>query len=236
MLYTALIIGLAGNFHCLGMCGPIAMALPVAGAARQRALAGRLLYNAGRICTYAMLGLIAGLFGQSLALTSTQQHLSLGVGILMILFIALPAAYTRKFNIGKPLAGFTGLIKSRFISLFQKRSYSTLFVAGLLNGLLPCGLVYAALAGAIATGYSWQGMAYMAVFGIGTLPFMVGISVAGQYISLPWRKKLTRITPVFTLMLAVLLILRGLNLGIPMLSPEVVNTGAEVHMECCTKK
>jgi uncharacterized protein len=236
MLYTAFIIGLAGNFHCLGMCGPIAMALPGSGAARQKAPLGKLLSNGGRIITYSLLGLLAGLFGQSLALTTSQQHLSVGVGIMMLLFVLVPGRHTQKLNVFKPLARFTAAIKKQFSILFQKRSFFAMFLTGLLNGLLPCGLVYAALAGAIATGYATEGMAYMAFFGLGTLPLMLGISVAGQYISLEWRRKLTKVTPVFTVILAVLFILRGLNLGIPMLSPEVIQSGTDVKMECCTKK
>ncbi len=237
MLYTALIMGLAGNFHCLGMCGPIIMALPANASARKYAILGRLVYNSGRVVTYAGLGLLAGLFGQSLAFTSSQQHLSIAVGVLMLVFVLLPSAYTQRINIIKPFARFTGVVKKYFATLFIQKSLRTMFLTGLLNGLLPCGLVYAALAGAVATGMAWQGMAYMAFFGIGTLPVMLGVSMAGQYISLDLRKKLTKISPVFTFVLALLFILRGLNLGIPMLSPETVKAeGGTVKMECCSKK
>jgi sulfite exporter TauE/SafE len=236
MLYSAFIIGLAGSLHCLGMCGPIALALPVPAGGQLTKVAGRALYNFGRITTYATLGLLIGLFGQSLSLALSQQKLSVSIGIIMLLLIVLPGKATHRLNAFAPVARFTGRVKRQFSGLFRKRSLSALFGLGLLNGLLPCGMIYVALAGAVATGSGVTGMAYMALFGLGTLPMMLSISLGVQWLNIQWRNKLLRVVPVFTVLLAFMLILRGLDLGIPGLSPHVEKTVSTVKMECCHKK
>jgi sulfite exporter TauE/SafE len=237
MLYSAFVVGLLGSFHCLGMCGPLVLALPVNAQNKAKALSGRLLYNSGRIVTYSLVGLIMGMFGQSLSFVSSQQALSLAVGILILMLILLPSQVSQKFNFMSPIARFTSKVKQQFALQFRKKTYRAYFFTGMLNGLLPCGLVYIALAGTIATGNSVEGMAYMALFGLGTLPMMLAVSFAGQYITLQWRSRLTKLVPVFTIVIACLFILRGLNLGIPMLSPEAVaDTKATVKVNCCHKK
>ena len=236
MLYSAFVVGLLGSLHCLGMCGPLVLALPIPATNRLQAFSGRLIYNLGRILTYALIGLILGTFGESLTFFSSQQTLSVVIGIVMLLFIVAPVHISQKMNGLSPLSKLTGNIKKQFALQFRKRTYSAYFLSGMLNGLLPCGLVYMALAGAIATGNSFSGMLFMALFGLGTLPMMLAVSVAGQYITLQWRSKLTRIVPVFTIFIACLFILRGLNLGIPMVSPAIAQTKATIHVTCCHKK
>jgi sulfite exporter TauE/SafE len=237
MLYSAFVVGLLGSFHCLGMCGPLVLALPVNAQNKTKAFTGRMVYNGGRVFTYAIIGLIMGMFGQSLSFVSSQQALSLAVGVLVLMLILLPGQVSHKFSFVSPIGRFTSKIKQQFALQFKKKTYHAYFFSGMLNGLLPCGLVYIALAGAIATGNSIEGMAYMALFGLGTLPMMLAVSFAGQYITLQWRSRLTKIVPVFTIVIACLFILRGLNLGIPMLSPEAVaDTKATVQVNCCHKK
>lgn len=92
---------------------------------------------------------------------------------------------------------------------------------GLLNGLLPCGLVYVACAGATATGHPWSGARYMLVFGAGTVPLMLAISLSGRLVPSALRLKLRQAVPICILLVAALLILRGLSLGIPYLSPDL---------------
>jgi sulfite exporter TauE/SafE len=236
MLYSAFVIGLLGSLHCLGMCGPLVLALPIPATNRLQAISGRLIYNLGRILTYALIGLILGTFGESLTFFTSQQKLSVVIGITMLLLIVLPTQLSRQMNGLSPLTRVTVNIKQQFALQFRKRTYSAYFLSGMLNGLLPCGLVYMALAGAVATGDSFSGMLFMALFGLGTLPMMLAVSVAGQYITLQWRSKLTRIVPVFTIFIACLFILRGLNLGIPLVSPAIAQTKATIHVTCCHKK
>jgi hypothetical protein len=218
------------------MCGPIALALPVNQKSPAQALVGRLLYNGGRIIMYALLGLLFGTIGQSIAFTTSQQNLSILIGVGMLVLFILPAALTKKLDPISPIARFTSRIKQQFALLFTRKSYKALFGLGLLNGLLPCGLVYVALAGTVAMGSSVYGMAYMALFGLGTAPMMFAVSLTSQLVTPSIRFKLTKVAPVFTVVLACLLIIRGLNLNIPMLSPGVEKTATTVKMSCCHKR
>ncbi len=228
ILWTAFIVGLFGSLHCIGMCGPIALALPVFEGDRSKLLTSRFLYNIGRTITYAGLGAFIGLVGKGLSVAGTQQWLSIIAGALLILIVFLPSSVASRFTLLKPAVHFTGWIKKRFGSLLGKKSVSSVFMIGLINGFLPCGLVYVALAGALATGSTYQGMLYMVFFGLGTLPLMFVFSLAGQFIGVNARRKFTKLIPAFIFVLGVLFILRGLNLGIPYISPQLED---KAHME-----
>lgn len=223
MLWSAFLIGLFGSFHCIGMCGPIALALPVQNS-RFNLIVGRLLYNIGRAITYAAIGLVFGLLGQSLSLVGFQQSVSIFAGVLILLMVLLPSKISQKIYLLKPAYGFTNFLKRKFGTLLKMKSVTSTFLIGLLNGFLPCGLVYIAVAGAIATGSSLDGAAYMFVFGIGTLPIMLAVSLAGNFISLNVRKRINKMIPAFMIVLAFLFILRGMNLGIPYVSPKLQQT------------
>ena len=220
MLWSAFLIGLFGSFHCIGMCGPIALALPVQNDSRFNLITGRLLYNIGRAITYAAIGLLFGLVGQSLSLAGLQQSVSIIAGVLILLMVLLPSSISQKLYLLKPAYGFTNFLKRKFRTLLRKKSIASTFMIGLLNGFLPCGLVYIAVAGAIATGGYIDGAVYMFVFGIGTLPIMLAVSLAGNFISLNVRKRINKMIPAFMIVLAFLFILRGMNLGIPYVSPK----------------
>ncbi|MBW7847916.1 MAG: sulfite exporter TauE/SafE family protein [Bacteroidales bacterium] len=217
--YSGLLIGLVGSLHCIGMCGPIAIALPLGRSSMLRRISGGLAFNLGRTFTYAMMGALFGLLGEGIRLAGFQQWVSVITGVLMILSVLFPAIFRGKWNIGRLAATYTGKLVSRFRLLFGKNSYSNLFLIGLLNGLLPCGLVYVALAGAIQTNQSLMGALFMMMFGLGTLPVMLSVSLIGNIFSSRLRLKLVRIIPVFVVVLGIIFILRGLSLGIPFISP-----------------
>ncbi len=223
MGWTAFILGLAGSLHCVGMCGPLAMALPHPGRGMGGYIAGRLLYQAGRIATYCLLGAVFGGVGRTLALAGIQRWVSVAAGLLVLagLFVVGPGWA------GKPLAGWVDWIKARLGTLLRRRSQSTLWMLGMVNGLLPCGLVYVACAGAAAGGSVAGGMAQMAWFGLGTVPLMLGISLSGRAMPFAWRLRLQRLIPVSVGMVGVLLVLRGMDLGIPFVSPHIGPDG------CC---
>jgi len=223
MLWSAFLIGLFGSFHCIGMCGPIALALPVQNN-RLNLIVGRLLYNIGRAITYAAFGFVFGLIGQSLSLVGFQQSVSIFAGVLILLMVLLPSKISQKIYLLKPAYGFTNFLKRKFGALLKRKSVTSTFPIGLLNGFLPCGLVYIAVAGAIAAGSSLGGAGYMFVFGIGTLPIMLAVSLAGNFISLNVRKRINKMIPAFMIVLAFLFILRGMNLGIPYVSPKLQQT------------
>jgi len=221
MIWSAFLIGLFGSFHCIGMCGPIALALPIQKDNKLALIVGRILYNLGRAITYAAIGLVFGLVGQSLSLAGFQQWVSIVAGVLILLMVLLPSKYSQRLYLLKPAYGFTSFLKRKFGVLLKQKSVTSTFLIGLLNGFLPCGLVYIAVAGAIASGGTLEGAAYMFVFGIGTLPIMLAVSLAGNFISLNVRKRVNKLIPAFMIALAFLFILRGMNLGIPYISPQI---------------
>lgn len=216
-LWTAFLLGFVGSAHCAGMCGPLALALPPTGNTRAHFLVGRVAYNAGRILTYAALGALFGLLGRTFALAGLQRWVSLTAGALILLGLLL----SPKLGSGVALARGAGWLKAALGTLLRRRALSSLFGIGLLNGLLPCGLVYAACAGATASDHTLHGVAYMIVFGLGTLPMMLAISVAGQKVHLTLRFKLQRLIPASVAIVGTLLLLRGMALGIPYLSPKL---------------
>lgn len=227
---TAFLIGLLGSFHCIGMCGPIAMALPVSGVSGAAKWTGVLLYNFGRAITYALLGLLLGFAGKGFHLVGIQQWVSIGIGSMLLLglFFGLGGrfeSYTAKWT-------FFVTVKKQLGRLFATASLSNMFLIGLLNGLLPCGLVYIAIAGAIASTGPIAGATFMFAFGLGTIPAMLGVSIAGMFVSVKVRTGMRKVVPFVVAFMAVILIVRGLNLGIPYLSPKVTETGTA---ECCKR-
>ncbi len=231
MLWTAFILGLLGSLHCLGMCGPIAIALPRGGAGRIRYVTGRVAYNVGRVVTYTILGLAFGVVGQRFALAGLQQGLSIFAGVVLLVGLFFGKFFAGKMPAAGPVYRLVGQLKRALGSRLQNRSGSSLLVIGLLNGLLPCGLVYAALAPAAATGSAFGGAAYMALFGLGTFPMMLALALGGHLIFARYRGPLLRALPVLLAVLAVLFILRGLSLGIPYLSPDL--STSETAASCC---
>jgi sulfite exporter TauE/SafE len=229
---AGLTMGLLGSLHCIGMCGPLMLALPPAGATRTRFLLGRFACQAGRVLTYVAMGIVFGLFGKTLAMAGWQRGLSIFAGVALIAAVALRGSrWSAQASglIGQALAR----LRRSFGPLLQRRTTSAMFGIGLLNGLLPCGLVYIALAGAAATGSGSGGATFMAAFGFGTVPAMLGISLAGRMIQPTWRMRIQRAVPVAMVVLATLFILRGLNLGIPYISPDLSPASAQNGFGCC---
>ena len=223
---TAFLTGLLGSFHCVGMCGPIALALPTIGNSFNEKIVSRLLYNFGRIITYSFLGLLFGTFGFGLKLAGFQQSISIGAGVLIIITVLLNGKLSSKFS----FSFFSGSLIGK---LFKQKSYFSMLGIGLLNGLLPCGLVYLGIAGAIATGHYIKGAEFMFYFGIGTVPIMYAVAFLGQFITLKYRNHIRHAMPYIVSIMAVMLIVRGLNLGIPYLSPQFEK---ETHkVSCCEK-
>ncbi|SIT79975.1 sulfite exporter TauE/SafE family protein [Pontibacter indicus] len=236
MIWAGFLFGLLGSFHCVGMCGPIAMALPFVGSSGWRYYVGRLLYNGGRIVTYASLGALAGAFGQSLEMAGLQQTVSIVSGVMILLMLVLPAALKGRASNAMGTDKVMVWVRKKLGYYFQKNSLGSLFMVGVLNGLLPCGFVYIALAGAISAPGIGGAMLYMALFGLGTFPLMYLVSLSGKLISLKVRGIFNRAVPYVGMALAVLFIVRGLGLGIPYLSPKVVQTAQHTtEMSCCSK-
>lgn len=231
-LFTAFAIGALGSFHCIGMCGPIALALPLQRNTNARRLLGSLLYNSGRIATYALMGALFGLLGQGFVMAGFQQTISVALGILVILFVALPAAFVHKLSPNHLISRSIAQVKMRMQKLFAIRSYPSLFFIGSLNGLLPCGMVYLGIAGATAMGNPAQGAAYMLLFGLGTWPVMLLVTFFGQWINIGIRNKIRAALPVMVVLMGLVFILRGLSLDIPFVSPDI-SAKQQADIEIC---
>ncbi|MBT8274040.1 MAG: sulfite exporter TauE/SafE family protein [Bacteroidia bacterium] len=232
MLYTALILGLLGSFHCIGMCGPIAFMLPVDRTNSYKKIAQISAYHLGRLIAYSLMGLFFGLLGKGLYLFGFQQKLSIILGILMIVVVLIPQPIFNRFNFSKPLFGIILKIKSGLGTALKRKSADALLTIGFLNGFLPCGLVYMAIFAAIAMGNVLQGSLYMFVFGIGTIPLMTTVIYFGKFLNTKIKTRIRKAIPVFVVIVGLLFILRGLGLGIPFISPEPVVEMAANQIEC----
>lgn len=233
LIIAAISLGLLGSFHCIGMCGPIALALPVHHYSAFKKYTGILVYNIGRVTTYTFLGMLFGLLGQSFFIGGFQQIVSISIGVLLLLSVVL--THTKWLNIPRFefIYSFINHVKVQLGSLFNKKGLHFLFFIGLLNGLLPCGLVYLGIAGAIATGHYIKGAEFMFYFGLGTIPIMYAVAFFGQFITVRYRNHIRHAMPYIVSIMAVLLIVRGLNLGIPYVSPEFEKSTHTIS--CCEK-
>jgi uncharacterized protein len=216
---SAFLLGLLGGFHCLGMCGPLALAIP--GSHPLRAL----IYHSGRTLAYALLGLASGALASGISFAGWQQWISIISGLMMLIVIWMPAAW---------LAPLSNGIYKRIAETSGKSGKAVMFSAGFANGFLPCGLVYIAMAGAVSAGSMSGSVLYMFVFGVGTIPLLWALSFAVNFMSINARNKMRKLIPYAASIVAVLLILRGMNLGIPYISPKLnVDTQA---IDCCSVK
>lgn len=221
LLSTAFLLGLVGSFHCLAMCAPITWAMPDSDKKRSLWLAGKLTYNGGRIITYAVLGGLAGGLGSTFAMAGWQQGLSVSVGVLMLGGVLAFGMDVPDKVLTRPLMRLISWVRRGIGRLMHKKSLGTRLMLGMLNGLLPCGLVYAAMIAAMSMGSLAGGAAYMTLFGLGTLPMLLTAAVFGKLINQQLRQKAWHLASKMVAIVGLLFILRGLNLGIPYLSPRI---------------
>ena len=220
MLSSALVLGLLGSLHCLGMCGPIAFMLPLDRENNARKTTQLFIYHAGRLLAYGVIGVLFGFLGKGLSLFGVQQKLSIGIGVLMILLVLIPAKYLNGHKILTPIYSILGKVKSKLGAELKKKTPDAFLTIGFLNGFLPCGLVYMALLGAVAMGNPLQGGLYMMLFGLGTVPLMSAVVYSKGLFSNSLKFKIQKLIPVFVVIIGILFIVRGLGLGIPYVSPK----------------
>lgn len=237
LLSTALLVGFLGSFHCLGMCAPITWAIPDKASNRKKWLANKLIYNFGRVVTYSFLGAVVGLIGEMFAFAGFQQWLSIFAGSTLIIGVILFGGNIPKIRLFKPLSNFMNWVKSKMSKLITAKGWKSNISLGMVNGLLPCGLVYAALIGAISMGDFLGGAAYMSLFGLGTFPMMIGAAIIGRATGQTFKSRISSFAPKFIVVLGILFILRGLNFGIPYISPklsdnnEIMNCALQTNQE-----
>lgn len=215
MLWTAFTIGLFGSVHCVGMCGPIAIAKSTADADR-KGIAGRLLlYNFGRTITYVLLGLMVGALGFGAELAGWQSWISIAAGVFL-LFVALFSFNVEYHLLRLPALGRWNVwLRGKLGKYFGSNTYMSWLRTGFFNGMLPCGLVYAAVIGAVLSGGILDGALYMFVFGLGTMPLMFLAVLVSKLSISPWQKRLRRLYPALLVLLGILFIMRGVNFDLP---------------------
>ena len=236
LIISALGLGFASGFHCIGMCGPIALSLGLTKKQATNFYLQNLTYQFGRIATYSILGALLGIIGQGFEMAGFQQYLTIGVGILLIV-MAIFSFGGKDFASKIPFLTSTLLkVKLKLSKLLQKADYRSRFATGLLNGLLPCGMVYMALTASLAAGGIWQSSLFMGLFGLGTLPFMFAVVLLGNLMTTAFRIKILKFIPIMMIILGGLFILRGMEIGIPYLSPKseamkVIHNSSSDHQE-----
>lgn len=224
-------LGFVGSFHCIGMCGPLALALPVQHLTAPQRLLAYIAYNMGRVATYSALGFLLGLVGGGFFAAGMQQIFSIVLGSVMLLIAILHLVYKKQYQ-PRWWLRFNYRVQQWVAFFLKRRSSSGFFLMGMANGLLPCGMVYMAIATALVMGSAGTGALVMAGFGLATVPNMLLLALIGTSISIPIRSAIKRTTPYIMIAIACLLILRGMNLGIPYISPFLSASEAKQAIYC----
>lgn len=234
MLLEGFLIGLLGSLHCIGMCGPIALLIPTSKKPVLKFIQ-IITYNLGRVLTYSMFGLVFGLLGESLRLAKIQQYTSVVIGLVLIVIVVMSFfSSSSESKLNKLTMRLFNPVKKQLGKLLTQNRKNLLLI-GVLNGFLPCGLIYFALAASLTTSSITNSVIFMALFGLGTLPAMMFFMYFKSYINAKINVK--RIVPYMLLAMGVLLVLRGMNLGIPYVSPKVNQTENSTSLEgCCSNK
>ena len=239
ILLAGLILGITSNLHCVGMCGPIAMAIPVNRKNNWTILAGVLQYNFGRILTYMLLGLIVGSIGISVNTLGFLQWISILSGVFLIIY-AWRKWFSFRISAKLPQLGVQKMISKNIGRILKSDLPLKPLFLGTLNGFLPCGMVYIALMNAILGGHPYTSALAMMAFGIGTLPSMIAIGLVANRITNDMRRKMNKAVPYLLTVVGLLIVLRGMNLDIPFISPKVHvhhvegSDKPQVEMKCCT--
>lgn len=232
IISSGLIMGAVGSLHCIGMCGPLALALPLQNRSNWSRIGGGALYNFGRVTTYALLGLALGLAGQVFLSGKAQQILSITLGAGILIYLFLPVKFKATTAVATTANRPLMFLRQQLAKLFGSKNYSSNYLIGVLNGLLPCGLVYLAITSSFLAGTAVKGSLFMASFGLGTFPAMLAVVYFGQYMTSQFRFRLRKAVPVFLFLMGTLLILRGMNLGIPFVSPVLPDAANATAISC----
>lgn len=231
-IVSGLFMGLIGSLHCLGMCGPIAIAIPSRNNNKISIFIDSIVYNLGRTVTYVVLGALVGLLGTAVSLAGYQEIISVVAGVLLLIVVIIPKKWETAIAEISIFKKASEGLKIAFKKVFQVKTISSLLLIGILNGLLPCGLVYTALFASVAYGSVTGSMTFMLFFGLGTLPMLAVVFNVKTMLSLGIRRKINKLIPVGIAVVAVILILRGLSLGIPYISPVLPDQVSEKG-KCC---
>jgi sulfite exporter TauE/SafE len=226
-LLTAFLMGTFSSLHCVGMCGPLVLSSPIFGLTGSSKWVGWIGYHGGRLATYVLIGVLLGVMGRRISLAGWQQGFSIVLGVILLLtfFLGRYRLSLEKVPLLRTMQH--GLF--RFIAHSMRQpGMGSAWGMGMANGLLPCSMVYMAATGAMAAGSIQGGMLFMATFGIATTPALLLLTELG----VRFRFRINGILGVFTLIVGILLIIRGLNLNIPFLSPFLQMGTAGTAVDC----
>ena len=224
-IIAGLTLGIISSMHCVGMCGPLSLALPTQYLPSLKRTMAVLLYQVGRVITYSALGFIFGLLGRRIYLAGFQQWFSIGMGMLILFLVAHHWIFRKRLQL-QFLNSFYITVQRMMIRILNSKGMAPYLFFGIANGFLPCGMVYMALAGALVTTDIYQSVLFMGAFGLGTLPAMIAVSFLKQFIGTQTRSSFRKAVPILISVMAVILILRGMNLGIPFVSPSLPSATA----------
>jgi len=242
-LIIGLVLGLSSSLHCIGMCGPISMVLPLKNRSVFGVFTGVLQYNIGRVFVYGILGSVIGAIGFTASLFGALQIVSIITGIAMITF----AWQKRLFSGFEAWDSFNGFLSKGIGNIMGSDSPFKLLLLGSVNGLLPCGMVFIALMNAVTGGSPLNGAAAMIAFGLGTIPAMMFVGIAANRMNRSLQQRINAYVPYVLTIVGLLVCLRGMNLNIPYISPSIKlanktevdkeckksNPHQEVQMDCC---
>lgn len=217
MYWIAFTLGFFGSLHCLGMCGPLIIATHSV-----RKLAGvglifsTLTYNLGRTLGYIILGLAAGILGSVVALAGAQKGFSVAIGVMLIaagIFSVNPDNLIGKIPV---FSRFITHINQKLSEYLRKTSRVPAWIVGLVNGFLPCGLVYIGIAGAASLNNIWGSAGFMLFFGLGTMPAMTAAAMLHGNLPQRFKSLFRNLYPAVTLLLGIYMVYRGLMSRLPL--------------------
>ncbi|SKB44923.1 hypothetical protein SAMN05660226_01381 [Parapedobacter luteus] len=219
----AFFMGLLGSLHCAVMCGPLVLAVP-GPRSRWKRLSNTLMYQSGRTMTYALLGLMMGVVGHSIEVAGWQQSISIATGILLVCMALFSLWGRRLRQVVHWQQTFVHPVV-KWIGYWLQRPGGH-FMVGMLNGLLPCGMVYMALAASLSADTLQGSGVFMLSFGLGTWPTMLAVSLIGSAVKRRMRFNAAFWLPMISLLMGGWFLLRGAGLDIPYLSPLIYPDGA----------
>ncbi len=232
MIATAILLGLISSLHCIGMCGPIAMMLPLARHNPEKKALQLMAYHSGRLSAYAAIGLLFGILGRGFYLAGWQQQISIVAGVVMILIALVPEKKLARYNFSGRVYRLLSKVKSALGQRMRNPSAASLYTVGLLNGFLPCALVYAAVFGALASPGISHSIRFMIMFGLGTIPLMSAVVYVQHLVTGKLRRGVGKIIPYAIAGLGMVFILRGLGLDIAFLSPSSMQLFVQAMPDC----
>lgn len=219
LIVSALILGIGGSLHCLGMCGPLVMALPFGSARPEKTALHLSLYLVSKALMYGVQGLVVGTLGLGFRLITSQLVLSVTAGVFVLLVTFWPW-------IGRKVAlpiDFDRMIRSWFQKLLANPKWYSFLLYGIFNAMLPCVMILVAFGASAATGHPFGGFLFMFVFGLGTVPALLAAYLSGKYITRRFRLNLQWTSRTIAILLGVVLVVRGMNIHIPHSSMPLLN-------------